>query len=109
LPEAVYDEQLRLIGPNGDLASNLRYSVTLVDGSTVEGVTDEQGYTERLVTEKPIQVTQLKLFPPEKMESFCCAALNAQTSLDIDLRPLDVSTNDTNVGTSTRNGRDRHG
>ncbi|MFL6609019.1 MAG: type VI secretion system Vgr family protein [Pseudomonas sp.] len=103
LPEAVYDEQLRLIGPNGDLASNLRYSVTLVDGSTVEGVTDEQGYTGRLVTEKPIQVTQLKLFPPEKMESFCCAALNAQTSLDIDLRPLDVSTNDTNVGTSTRN------
>jgi uncharacterized protein (DUF2345 family) len=40
LPEAVYDEQLRLIGPNGDLASNLRYSVTLVNGSTVEGVTD---------------------------------------------------------------------
>ncbi|MCP1418001.1 type VI secretion system secreted protein VgrG [Pseudomonas laurylsulfativorans] len=97
-----YDEQLRLLGPNGELASNIKYSATLADGRILDGVTDEQGYTQRLVTEKPTQITQLLLFPPEDAQPFCCAAQNAQAPMQIDLTSSDVSTNDTDVGRSTK-------
>jgi Rhs element Vgr protein len=100
---AIYDEQLRLVGPNGELASNLKYSATLADGSMLEGVTDAQGYTPRLVTQKPTQITHLTLFPPKGVEPFCCAAQNAQAPLEIDLMSSDISTNDTNVGSSIQN------
>lgn len=97
---ATYDEQLQLTGPEGELISHLKYSITLADGSTHEGVTDEQGYTERLVTSESTQLIQLTLFPPEVVESFCCAAQNTQVPLEMDLRTRDVRTNDTQVGTS---------
>jgi type VI secretion system secreted protein VgrG len=102
LPEAVYDEQLRLIGPDGETANNLKYAATLADDTMVEGITDEQGYTQRLVTQKPIQINRLTLFPPEGVKAFCCAAQNAQAPLEIDLNVMNIATNDTNVGASTR-------
>ncbi|WP_223533285.1 DUF2345 domain-containing protein, partial [Pseudomonas sp. GL-RE-20] len=97
-----YDEQLRLLGPNGELASNIKYSATLADGRILDGVTDGQGYTQRLVTEKPTQITQLLLFPPEDAQPLCCAAQNAQAPMQIDLTASDVSTNDTDVGRSRK-------
>ena len=103
LPETtIYDEQLRLVGPKGELASNVKYSVTLADGSVVEGVTDAQGYTQRIVTDVPVQITKVELSPPENVEGFCCAASNAQTSLAIDLASNNIFTNDADIDSSTK-------
>ncbi|MNP04424.1 hypothetical protein D3C76_963370 [compost metagenome] len=101
-PEAIYDEQLRLLGPEGERVSNLKYEALLADGSIREGVTDAQGYTERLVTRKPIQLTRLTLFSPEKVQPFCCAAQNAKAPMQIDLTSSNISTNNTDVGSSTQ-------
>ncbi|KQN48080.1 hypothetical protein ASE98_25330 [Pseudomonas sp. Leaf48] len=99
---ALYDEQLRLLGPNGELANNIKYTAKLADGRILDGVTDEQGYTQRLVTEKPTQITQLLLFPPEGVQPLCCAAQNAQAPIQVDLTASEVSTNDKDVGSSTK-------
>ncbi|MNF54700.1 hypothetical protein D3C84_361360 [compost metagenome] len=101
-PEAIYDEQLRLLGPEGERVSNLKYEALLADGSIREGVTDAQGYTERLVTREPIHLTRLTLFSPEKVQPFCCAAQNAKAPMQIDLTSSNISTNNTNVGSSTQ-------
>jgi|GEM_PF-30698 len=98
--DAVYDEQLRLISPNGELVSSFKYAATLADGSILEGVTDEQGYTQRLVTKKPVLINRLTLFPPEGVRPLCCAAQNTQAPLQIDMSAMNISTNDMNVGTS---------
>jgi hypothetical protein len=100
---AIYDEQLRVVGPGGELGSHLRYSATLADGKTFEGVTDALGYTQRFTTHKPTKITQLSISPPENAAPFCCAAQNAQASLNIDLASENISTNDTGVGISTQN------
>jgi type VI secretion system secreted protein VgrG len=99
---AVYDEQLHVVGPGDQVASNLKYSATLADGSTLEGVTDAQGYTQRIVTERPTRITRLSLLPPENAAPFCCAAQDAQAPLEIDLTSENISTNDTDVGSSTK-------
>jgi type VI secretion system secreted protein VgrG len=99
---AVYDEQLRVVGPDGEVASNLKYSATLADGSTFEGVTDAQGYTQRIVTERPTRITRLSLLPPESAAPFCCAAQDAQVPLEINLTSENISTNDTDVGSSAQ-------
>jgi len=104
LPDnAIYDEQLRVVGPNGEVGSDLKYSATLEDGSTLEGVTDAQGYTQRIVTKKPTRITRLSLLPPENAAPFCCAAQNAQAPLDIDLTSENITTHDTGVGSSAQN------
>ena len=96
-----YDEQLRLLGPNGEVPSNLKYSITLSDGSVMDGVTDSQGYTQRLVTPQPARITHLTLHPPEEVAPFCCATQNAQAPMEIDLTASNISTHDTDVGSST--------
>jgi len=98
-----YDEQLRLVGPGGERASHLKYRVTLADGSVLDGMTDEQGQTQRIVTKTPTRITGLALFPPENAGAFCCAAQNAQAALEIDLTASDISTNDTSLGGSVQN------
>ncbi|WP_137807876.1 type VI secretion system Vgr family protein [Pseudomonas sp. G(2018)] len=103
LDTTLYDEQLRMVGPNGELASNCRYSATLADGSKFEGETDAQGYTQRFVTQKPARITQLTLFPSDDMKPVCCAAQNTSAPLVIDLTSENVTTNDTDLGSSTQN------
>jgi type VI secretion system secreted protein VgrG len=98
---ATYDEQLRLIGPSGELASELKYSATLADGLTFEGITDAQGYTQRIATKTPTPFTQIALFPPLASGVFCCAALTEQTPVVIDLASSGITTNDIEVGSST--------
>ncbi|MGN8278202.1 DUF2345 domain-containing protein, partial [Pseudomonas sp. SMN5] len=98
--DSLFDEQLRLVDPNGKPASNLKYRVTLADNSSFEGMTDEQGYTQRIVTREPARISRLSLFPPEGVKPICCAAQNAQAPLEIDLSAMNISTNDTGVGTS---------
>jgi hypothetical protein len=100
--ESIYDEQLLITGPEGQIAGNLKYSITLADGSVVDGETDEQGYTQRLVTQMPMQINRLTLFPPEGAEPLCCAAQNTQAPLELDLRASNIITNDGNVGSSSR-------
>ncbi len=97
-----YDEQLRLLGPEGQLASNLKYSATLADGRIFEGVTDAKGYTQRFATEQPTPITQITLYPSEPVKALCCAAQNAHESVEIDLTSSDISTTDIDVGSSTK-------
>ncbi|MGN8278697.1 DUF2345 domain-containing protein, partial [Pseudomonas sp. SMN5] len=100
--DSLFDEQLRLVDPNGKPASNLNYRVTLADNSSFEGMTNEQGHTQRIVTREPARISRLSLFPPEGVKPICCAAQNAQAPLEIDLSAMNISTNDTGVGTSTK-------
>ena len=100
--KATFDEQLRLIGASGEPASELKYLATLADGLTFEGVTDAQGYTQRIETKTPTPITQVALYPPETAGVFCCAALTDQAPVVIDLASSSVSTNDIDVGRSTK-------
>ncbi|WP_367619272.1 OmpA family protein [Pseudomonas sp. JQ170] len=101
-PEATgFDEQLRLLGRSGEIASHVKYSATLADGSSIEGVTDALGLTERIVTKEAVQITRLTLFPPEQAELMCCAAQNTQSPLVIDLTDSDIVTNEEEVGHSS--------
>ncbi|URS63628.1 type VI secretion system tip protein VgrG [Pseudomonas sp. Y39-6] len=104
LPESVtrYDEQLRLIGPDGELVSNFKYSVTLADGHVFEGVTGAQGFTQRFETQEPTRITQIELFLTEDFGAFCCAAQSIKTPMVIDLTSSDVSTNEVAIGSSIK-------
>ena len=99
-PEAaVYDEQLRFVGPEGEVVANVRYTITLGDGSTLEGVTDEQGSTQRFLTKEPTGVTKVGLFPPEDPSSRWGQAGDAQPMM-VDLTARDINTTEAGVGSS---------
>ena len=102
-PEAaVYDEQLRFVGPEGEVVANVRYTITLGDGNTLEGVTDEQGSTQRFLTKEPTQVTQIRLTPGADAQPVCCAAYNNEAPLVVDLTASNITTNASKVGSSVQ-------
>lgn len=104
-PPPVYDEQLLLLRRDGQPASNLPYDILLGDGSRRSGVTDSNGYTERVLTYRPTGILTVTLTPPMGAGSIaCCAADDHCMSTEriyIDSRydPIAV-TNDSNVGKS---------
>ncbi|MCX2897798.1 type VI secretion system tip protein VgrG, partial [Pseudomonas mandelii] len=97
-----FDEQLRIVGPDGEVGSNLKYSISLADGTVIDGVTDVDGMTQRLKSRKPARITQLTLTPPENAENFCCAAKDAQAPMVVDLTASEIFTNDTEVDSSKK-------
>lgn len=98
-----YDEQFVFVNANGALLKSLKYEVLLDDGTRHEGMTDERGRTQRIVTGSAQGVKEIRLTPSE---SQCCAAHAAQSGQSIE--PLTftpqqaVATNAVAVGSSTQ-------
>lgn len=100
--EGPFDEQLCLTCSNGNVPAGLKYVAYLADGTTQEGQTDKKGRTARIVTEKSVQITRLELTPPDEVADNCCSAKVSGEPLIVDLEPVKVFTNSSNVGTSTQ-------
>ncbi|MGH8053756.1 MAG: PAAR domain-containing protein [Stenotrophomonas sp.] len=66
------DQAIRFIGETGHALANLRYTLHLADGATVEGTTDEEGKTRRFETDTPEAVVKAELHAPADQGS-CCA------------------------------------
>ncbi|MFJ4376553.1 DUF2345 domain-containing protein, partial [Pseudomonas japonica] len=98
--ETLYDEQIRLLTDNGAVTSDLRYVIRLEDDSVHEGVIDERGYTQRVVTKQPLRLKTLTLEPPEHRGLICCAALEVSDPLEIDLGAEKIETNARRFGAS---------
>jgi type VI secretion system secreted protein VgrG len=79
------------------------YTLLLADGSKVQGVTDEQGRTQRVVTDAPQAITEATLEP--KALQACCTAHAEQASgatEPLSFKVADVKTNPDDVGTSVK-------
>ncbi|WP_017518336.1 type VI secretion system Vgr family protein [Pseudomonas nitroreducens] len=100
--EGPFDEQLCLTCSNGQIPAGLMYVAHLADGTTQQGVTDKKGRTARIVTQKSVQITRLELTPPDEVADSCCSAKASGELLTVDLQPIKVFTNATNLGTSTQ-------
>jgi type VI secretion system secreted protein VgrG len=98
--EGPFDEQLCLTCGNTGVTPGVKYIAHLGDGTTQEGEIDEQGRTQRIVTQESLQITQLELIPPEETGASCCSMKGPDEPLVIDLTANPVFTNSANFGAS---------
>ncbi len=56
-----YDEQLRLLSPEDIPLSRLAYQITLENGDIHSGVTDLDGRTQRICTDRKLQIVRVEL------------------------------------------------
>jgi hypothetical protein len=68
---SVFDEQIRFLDQGGVPLTGVKYSLTLADGRSVDGVTDDAGYTSRVVTPVPTEFTSARITGTRVA---CCAA-----------------------------------
>jgi hypothetical protein len=59
----MFDEQLQFVHSNGLILDDIKYLLTLEDGTTVAGVTDTKGKTKRVRTKKPVSIKKVRLGP----------------------------------------------
>jgi uncharacterized Zn-binding protein involved in type VI secretion len=70
-----YDEQIQLENANGEPYANVEYLVTFEDGSTLNGMTDRNGNTERLKTESALAIVSIDLIVDSNCNESCsCGA-----------------------------------
>jgi uncharacterized Zn-binding protein involved in type VI secretion len=58
-PIKAFDEQIRCMTEDGHIIANMPYVVTLDNGDTHQGVTDEHGRTERIYHDEPRKVVKI--------------------------------------------------
>ncbi|MDF3931133.1 type VI secretion system tip protein VgrG, partial [Pseudomonas citronellolis] len=98
--EGPFDEQLCLTCDNASVTPGVKYVAHLADGSTQEGEIDQQGRTQRIVTQESVQITQLELIPPQDAGASCCSMKGPDEPLVVDLTANPVFTNSVDVGAS---------
>ncbi|WP_228064425.1 PAAR domain-containing protein [Novilysobacter avium] len=96
--DSAFDEQIRFVGPTGSALSNIRYVLQLEDGTEVDGVTDDDGRTQRVASSAPLGITRAELVAPEQ-EASCCAAFGLP-SQTVEVALAGARTNATAVGSS---------
>jgi type VI secretion system secreted protein VgrG len=99
-PFAVYDEQIRFVNADNDPLGKMLYQLKLADGSTVSGVTDEDGRTQRVVTDTPVPIESAALTPSQVVD--CCGRTSTATPQAVDVPVAGIQTNDTQVGSSVK-------
>ncbi len=96
--QPIFDEQIEFKNANNAPLKNLKYLLVLEDDSIVEGVTDDFGLTERIVTSQPLGVVEARLKP---ISSANCCAAHAEGDSDSVAVPLnEIKTNSTDIGVS---------
>ena len=98
-----FDEQIQFLNVHGAKLAKVNYSLEMADGSIVKGLTDAEGKTKRVVTDKPQSITQATLHTSQVAS--CCAEHAEQSagkSEGFVVEVKDVETNSQDVGTSVK-------
>ena len=75
LRDADRRQQIQLENANGEPYANVEYLVTFEDGSTLNGMTDRNGNTERLKTESALAIVSIDLIVDSNCNESCsCGA-----------------------------------
>lgn len=98
--EPAFDEQLRFVGPTGVALSNIGYVLHLEDGSSVDGMTDDDGRTGRVTTPAPLGISRAELSAPPHAPGCCGAAGFPSQTVQVALSG--VGTNGNQVGSSVQ-------
>jgi hypothetical protein len=100
----IYDEQIRFLYEDQPV-QDMRYILTLADGTVRGGRTDNEGKTERVVTMQPTAITRAEFLPEPRYRCSCHlfmlgarAPAPENSSLCDDL--TGIQTNNTDVGSS---------
>ncbi|KWI50691.1 type IV secretion protein Rhs [Burkholderia pseudomultivorans] len=99
-PLALYDEQLHFVNEDGVPLSKVAYQLKLADGTTVSGITDDLGKTERVATENPLGIQSALLTPTQVVD--CCGRTSSAPPPSVEVRTDGVQTNGFQVGSSER-------
>jgi hypothetical protein len=77
----LFDEQLQFVNANDMLLKNMKYVLSLEDGSTITGITDNLGRTKRIQTVAPVAIkkAQLQSVPPNISSRPASAASTAHS------------------------------
>ncbi|WP_332877881.1 DUF2345 domain-containing protein [Massilia sp. S19_KUP03_FR1] len=94
----LHDEQIQFKNKNQALLANVKYQVTLDDGTIQTGVTDKEGRTARIVTSESQAIVEATLVPV-RQEDCCSARKQPQEALKV--KVTEVSTNERDIGTSS--------
>ncbi|CAJ3822697.1 type VI secretion system Vgr family protein [Burkholderia pseudomallei] len=97
-PLALFDEQIRFVNEDGEPLGNVAYQLKLADGSTVSGVTDDNGRTERVSTDGPTAIQSATLTPTQVVD--CCGRTSDVPPPAVKVDIKGVGTHDTLVGSS---------
>lgn len=98
-----FDEQLLFVSEEGKPLSNIEYRLTLGDGRTLRGTTDNDGKTKRIKSAtKAITIEKAEFFVPDKMPrcpDHICGPLKSEESVKM-IEIDGIETNQENVGSS---------
>lgn len=100
IQQASYDQAIRFVGPGGHALANVGYTLHLANGETHQGVTDENGMTQRVQTEAEQQIVKAELSPSEQ-GGLCCAR-NASDKDSAEIELSGISTTSEAIGSSVQ-------
>ncbi len=98
-----FDEQLLFVSEEGKPLSNTDYIVTLGDGRTVSGTTDNEGKSKRIKSankEQPIE--KVEFVASERIQPLCPKNRVKPGTRTKQIKPAGVATNNVNVGSSVK-------
>jgi len=96
-----FDEQLCFVSKDGNPLSNTDYCVTLADGRTVSGTTDNDGKTKRIKnTQKEMPIEKVLFF--NTVAPFCPVASWQKGGVAWEQSLIGITTTNNNVGSSVK-------
>lgn len=98
-----FDEQICFVSPEGEPLSNTEYRVTLADGRTVSGKTDNSGKTRRIKnTNKEQPIEKVQFFSSKRTQPLCPQnAINSGKCIK-EVQLSGITTTPENVGSSVK-------
>ena len=100
--DVLFDEALCLMDESHSALAGVRYVLHLDDGSRIEGTTDAEGKTERVVTAEPRRIEKVALTPHDVVccptHADCCPEALEPLEIHLD----DVVTSAESLGSSVR-------
>ena len=98
-----FDEQLCFVSEEGKPLSNTDYRVTLGDGRTVSGTTDNDGKTKRIKnTNKEQPIEKVEFFASEHIQPLCPRNPVQPGKRVKKIKPSGVTTTKENIGSSVK-------
>jgi hypothetical protein len=98
-----HDEQLRFVSADGEPLSNTDYIVTIEDGRTVSGTTDDDGKTKRIRSvNKEQSIEKVEFVASERIQPLCPRKRIQPGKKLKHIKPAGIVTNKVNVGSSVK-------